>query len=796
MEVTADEAGSRAYETETAESAGQKARSLPFEQVLGLVPESSRITSEIVRQLFSASPVGIGAAVLCALICTYVERAAVPLGDLLAWVILFLSVALARVGLVIAYQRSYSRESPSCHDWLRWLRMTAMGTGLTWGLAAILLFPPDDLPRQMILTAFLAGAAAAGALSNSADAVGASGFAICVIAPFVTHMLVREGDFYKVQGVFGLLYLGYIIAMIREVSRRTRENLVLRFEAAHREETLQLSTEQYRLLLNHLAVGVLHYGTDYRISYCNERLPGILRTSMESLIGRDVRRLSDRMILSTLERAMKEGVSVRYEGYHHATLGEFCGWISLVATPSRDGRGNIIGGVAIVEDITEHHTSQDEIRRLVFSDMLTGLPNRRMLLDRLKQALITCGRTGNYSALLFVDLDNFKTLNDTRGHDVGDQLLKQVAVRLTDCVRPSDSVARFGGDEFLVLLDDLRGDAEQAAARARKVGEKILAALNQTYMLSLSEHYCTASIGATIFGDRPVNEEELLKQADLAMYQAKAGGRNTLRFFDPMTQSAIAAQSALEADLRVAIRDRQLVLHYQPVVDSSRQVIGAEALVRWNHPARGLITPNDFIGVAELSGLIIPLGRWVLQTACAQLASWACRPERADLTLAVNISALQIRQADFVPEVLAIVQQCGADPKRLKLELTESLFVDDVEDTIAKMTALAAKGIGFSLDDFGTGYSSLSYLKRLPLDQLKIDRSFVSGLESDDSDASICAATIGLAHNLGLKVVAEGVETDVQCYFLNTVHRCDFLQGYFFGKPLPLDEFEQHLNQV
>ena len=756
----------------------------------------AQIAEEVTRQLASAAPAAIGAAVLCALICMYMQRAVVPLGDQIAWLCIFLAVMLARATLVAVYRGSHAKASVAPEVWLKWFRISAISTGMAWGLAGFLLFPASDLPHQLILLFFLAGAAAAAVLSNSADSVGATGFAICIVAPFIVHMLAREGDLYKVLAAFGVVYLGFVFAMIRAVSRSTRQNIVLRFEAMDREEALKTSTEQYRLLLNHLAVGVLHYDRNYFITYCNERLTQILQANKKTLLGRDLKALSDPMIPATLQRAIADGVSVRFEGYHDAALGDFRGWISLVATPSRDGRGNIIGGVAIVEDISEHHASQEEIRRLVFSDALTGLPNRRRLLECLEQASATCRRTGKFSALLFVDLDNFKTLNDTRGHDVGDQLLKQVADRLTDCVRPTDSVARFGGDEFLVLLEDLPGDAAEAVARARKVGEKIIAALNLPYLLGAYEHYCTASIGAAIFGDRPIAEEELLKQADMAMYQAKAAGRNALRFFDPKSQSTIAAQSALEADLRTAIRDGQLALHFQPVVDGARHIVGVEALVRWQHPTRGLVAPADFIPIAEATGLIVPMGHWVLQSACALLARWAKRRERADLTVAVNISALQIRQSDFVAQVLEVVQRTGAIAKRLKLELTESLFVDDVEDTIAKMKALSALGIGFSLDDFGTGYSSLSYLKRLPLDQLKIDKSFVMNLEQSDSDASICAATIGLAHNLGLRVVAEGVETDVQLYFLNTVHHCDFMQGYYFGRPMPLDQFEDYLDGV
>ncbi|WP_295456629.1 bifunctional diguanylate cyclase/phosphodiesterase [uncultured Thiodictyon sp.] len=446
--------------------------------------------------------------------------------------------------------------------------------------------------------------------------------------------------------------------------------------------------------------------------------------------------------------------------------------------------GDKLGSVVTLTDITQRKAAEEQIERLAFYDPLTRLPNRRRLLERLHQAVETGARSRRPGALMFIDLDNFKVLNDTLGHDVGDLLLQQAAGRLLDCVRESDTVARLGGDEFVVMLEGLGERAEAAAAKAQDIGVKVLAALNEPYQLADHRCHSTASLGITLIADHQTPVEDLLKQADLAMYQAKAAGRNTLRFFNPDMQAALEARSALETQLRDGLRDGQFLLYYQAQVDDAGSLTGAEALVRWQHPQRGLITPYEFIPLAEETGLILPLGHWVLESACGQLAAWAHQPQRAHLTLAVNVSARQFRDPGFVDQVRTALAASGADPHRLKLELTESLLLEDVTDTIAKMTALKSLGLGFSLDDFGTGYSSLSYLKRLPLDQLKIDQSFVRDALDNPNDAAIVRAILALAPNLNLTVIAEGVETQAQRAFL-IENGCRAFQGYLFGRPGP-----------
>jgi diguanylate cyclase (GGDEF)-like protein len=458
--------------------------------------------------------------------------------------------------------------------------------------------------------------------------------------------------------------------------------------------------------------------------------------------------------------------------------------IQITERPTPEG-----GLVIIYHDVTALRQASAEIESLAFYDPLTNLPNRRLLMDRIQQTIAASVRSGQYGALLFLDLDHFKNLNDTQGHEVGDMLLRQVAERLKTCVRRVDTVARLGGDEFVVMLPELSTNSDEAAANARRVGEKILRRLNVPYRLGASTHHSTPSIGATLLGGALQPTVDLLKQADIAMYQVKSQGRNALCFFDPQMQVAISARAQLEGDLQTALSGRQFVLHYQPQFHLDGRIVGAEALIRWNHPERGLIAPGGFISVAEESELIVPMGHWVLRTACEQLATWEGDARYRHVQLSVNVSARQFRQRDFVARVVEVLRETGARPHLLKLELTESLVLDNVDDTIAKMGMLKTKGVRFSVDDFGTGYSSLAYLTRLPLDQLKIDQSFVHNLGVRHTDDVIVQTIIGMARNLELDVIAEGVETQAQRDVL-AEYGCQLFQGYLLGRPTPVAALE------
>lgn len=529
----------------------------------------------------------------------------------------------------------------------------------------------------------------------------------------------------------------------------------------------------------------------------NQAFTDITGYTADDCIGQTPKLLSSGRHDASFYAAMRESIerSGIWQGeiWNRRKNGEiFPEWLTISAV--RDGDGVVTHYVSALTDMSAHKAAQEEIRHLAFYDALTGLPNRRLLHDRLRVAIASSGRTERQGALLFIDLDNFKTLNDTLGHDMGDRLLQQVGLRLSSCVREGDTVARLGGDEFVVMLENLGERPEEAAGQSRIVGEKILSVLNRPYQLPGHDYHNTPSVGITLFGGQQVGIDELMKRADLAMYEAKASGRNALRFFDPRMQAVVTARAEIEKDLRAAIERQHFFLAYQPQVDASGQVIGAEALLRWQHQQRGTVSPAEFIPVAEETGLILPLGLWVLETACAQAALWAARPGRERFTVSVNVSARQFRQANFVDQVLAVLARSGAHPRNLKLELTESMLLDNVQDIIAKMSALKARGVGFSLDDFGTGYSSLSYLKQLPLDQLKIDQSFVRDLLTDPNDEVIARTIIALARTLGLSVIAEGVESFEQQDAL-AAQGCLAYQGYLFSRPLALADFEAFLRR-
>ena len=451
--------------------------------------------------------------------------------------------------------------------------------------------------------------------------------------------------------------------------------------------------------------------------------------------------------------------------------------------------------IAFMKNITDRKAADEEIQRLAFYDPLTNMPNRRLLMDRLQHAMATSLRSGLKSALLFIDLDHFKTLNDTLGHDIGDLLLKQVAQRLSSCVREGDTVARLGGDEFMLIMEGLSERLVDAASQTELIGKKILSNLGKPYRLAGHLYRSTPSIGATVFDEKQTSMEELMKQADIAMYQAKKSGRNTLCFFDPEMQVSVQAHAALESELRQAIERRDFQLYYHVQVDGANRILGAEALIRWIHSERGLILPADFIPLAEETGLILPIGEWVLETACAQLKLWQQDELTRNFVLAVNMSARQFRQAEFVAQVRAAIRRHAIDPRLLKLELTESLLLHDIEDIISTMNALHDVGVLFSLDDFGTGYSSLQYLKRLPFDQVKIDQSFVRDIVTDPSDKAIVKTIIAIAHTLDLEVIAEGVETGQQLKILQSMG-CTNFQGYLFSKPVTPEMFEAILKQA
>ena len=571
-----------------------------------------------------------------------------------------------------------------------------------------------------------------------------------------------------------------------------RESSVLGWLAETQQRLAKLELRQYKAIVDSTDDAIISMTMDGIIRSWNQGAEKIYGYRAEEVIGQSMDLLipEDRANEeSELIARIAQGERVdHFETVRRCKNGALIN-ISATISPIMDEKGVVIGASKIARDITRSKEAELEIHRLAYYDPLTQLANRRLFIDRLEHALSAAQRSQQFFAILFIDLDNFKTLNDTRGHDVGDLLLKQVAQRLESCIRTSDTVSRFGGDEFVVMLENLGARGDEAADRVERLGEKILRALNAPYQLAGYKHHCSPSIGVTLSNGQATTSEMLLKQADLAMYQSKAAGRNTLRFFDPEMQETVNRHAQLDRDLREAVASDQLMLYYQVQVDAQGQATGAEALVRWNHPERGLVPPDEFIPRAEETGQILKLGQWVLEAACRQLARWARSPQTQHLSLAVNVSIHQLRQTDFVTQVLETLKRTDAPTHRLKLELTETLLASHIETIIAKMDALQAHGVRFSLDDFGTGYSSLSYLKRLPLDQLKIDRSFVKDILTDPNDEAIARMVVVLAESMDIEVIAEGVETQAQRDRLQALG-CHAYQGELFGKPLPVKDFE------
>ena len=616
-------------------------------------------------------------------------------------------------------------------------------------------------------------------LDREEDSLTAEAFCGALYDGRGAHILIKGSPLHDQNGnVVGA------IESIRDIS-----------ELKQAEYALRESEQRYKGIANNLPGIVfqlyLKYDGDLGFNYLSDRADGIfgIGYDLQDLFARFCDNIAkdDRENFNlSLEAAIFAAGDWEFEGKYIRPDGETM-YVKIVSQCTRMPEQLLYNGIIL--NITDRWQAQVRVGELAFFDQLTGLPNRALLLDRLRQVITASSRSGSHGALLFIDLDNFKTLNDTLGHDMGDQLLQQVAQRLTACLRAEDTSARFGGDEFVVMLTNLSADLITSASQAELVGNKILSDLNRPYRLKEITYTSTASIGVTLFCGNRTKIEVLLRQADIAMYKSKDSGRNAMHFFDPDMENVVMKRAVLEKDLREAIRQGQFQLYYQGQMDGTR-LTGVEALIRWMHPTRGMVSPLEFIPLAEETRLILPLGKWVLETACAQLSAWAGNPETSRFTIAVNISAHQFHHAEFVAQVLEILERTGADPGRLKLELTESLLVTKIDEVIEKMFALKARGIGFSLDDFGTGYSSLSYLKRLPLDQLKIDQSFVRDVLVDANDASISKTVIALAQNLGLGVIAEGVETPEQRDFLAR-SGCEAYQGFLFSRPLPVERFEE-----
>lgn len=570
--------------------------------------------------------------------------------------------------------------------------------------------------------------------------------------------------------------LGYLgIAADISVRRKLEQDLRIAAIAFESQAAIMVTDDQQRILQVNPAFTEL---TGYSAEEAIGQTPKLLKSGRQ-----------EADFYQAMWQSLHVGGHWQGEIWNRRKNGEvFPEWLTISGV--RNAQGKLSHYVSTFSDISNLKVAESEIHHLAFYDPLTTLPNRRLMLDRLDKACAASKRSGQYGALLIIDIDHFKTLNDTLGHDVGDHLLVEVARRLQSCIREGDTAARQGGDEFVVMLEELGIEAEGAGVQAETVAEKIRHELAQPYLLNGdTEYFRSASIGISLFIGQEKTTDILLKQSDIALYKAKDSGRNAIRFFDNAMQVALDERAELEAGLRRALVRGELQLHAQPQVDTDRRLIGVEALLRWQPPGKPMVMPGSFIPLAEETGLILAIGAWVLDMACSRLSQWAADPRSREWFIAINVSARQFRQADFVSQVASALARYDVNPGLLKLELTESMLLDNADDVVGKMQALRAMGVQFSLDDFGTGYASLAYLKRYPFEQLKVDRSFINDITTNPDDAAIVRAIIAMGNTLRLSVVAEGVEETPQYDYL-IQHGCRFFQGYLYGKPMPFAEFE------
>lgn len=578
---------------------------------------------------------------------------------------------------------------------------------------------------------------------------------------------------------------GGIVCVFRDITEK-RQHLA---DIVHGKAQLQAT-------LDALPDELLEVGLDGQCFQCHTPRNAASALNVAQPVGRTLTELlptdGANAVMASLREAYVSGFAKGRQFERRAAQGT--SWFEVSASRKPVGEGADARFIVILRNITETKSATREIEHLAFYDTLTSLPNRRLLLHRLQACIDNNARSHRQGALLFLDLDDFKRVNDAHGQPIGDEMLRQVAARLQSVLAEGGTLARLAGDEFVILLENLSHDHALALLHTRAVADHVLAQIAEPFMLARSAHHSTCSIGACLFGGEQRSLEDLLKQADIAMYYAKSSGGNAVRFFEPAMKTTVTARATLDSELHVALKERQFVLHYQPQVNRQGQVVGVEALIRWQHPVRGMVPPAGFIELAEQTGLIVPIGMWALEESCRQLERWSQDPGYSHLQISVNVSARQFRRDDFADEVRNVLIRTGAHPSRLKLELTESLLHDQVSETISKMKSLAAIGIQFSMDDFGTGFSSLSYMAQLPLNQLKIDKFFVHCIGINPKVELIIQTIIGMAANLDLEVVAEGVETGAQLAFLHT-HGCNLSQGYLFGKPMTLAQFEAQLKR-
>ncbi len=774
------------------------------------------VRAQQIALLFRQLPAALTATLLIALIVVGVTWPVADATLLLSWLIVVCALTGHRALLV----RRFAASAPSAEQMVPWLRSFFVGTllsGIVWGAGGVLL-AGQNLIHQFFFGLLLAGLAA-GAVSTLSSYRGVyAAFLLPSMVPFAVRMALYLDPVHVAMASMMLLFVALMLGISARIHSTIAESLRLRFRnlglvdtlsatkenleeanaALQREigdhrkaqEILMKSEQKLRLHAHQAPLAFIEWDLSFRVVEWNPAAESIFGYSRQEALGRHAANLiaAERGCdtIATLWKRLlidKHSAQVTVENRTKQERNIVCEWYY---TPLVDAQGRVLSVMTLAQDVTANREAQEQLNYLAYHDELTGLPNRSLYNDRLSQAMIEARRQGRYVGVMLLDIDNFKMVNDTMGHEAGDELLRDIGKRLSVCLRESDTVSRFGGDEFGLVLADM-GDPRDAIF----VAQKILDSFAPPFFVGGRELFVGPSFGITIFPVDSNDLDGLVKNADSAMYHAKAQGRNNFQFYSVELTARVQSRLDMETSLRRALERREFLLHYQPKFSlETGEMTGVEALIRWQHPELGMVPPHDFIGIAEENGLILPIGEWVLRAACQEVKRWHDEG-LAQVKLAVNLSTRQFRQNRLKETLAGVLAETGFDPRFLEFEITESGMESSAEVSEV-LGELKAMGISISLDDFGTGYSSLSYLKRFPIDALKIDRSFVRDIPEDLDDAAIVRAIIAMSRSLRMKVIAEGVETEEQQQFLRA-EGCDEIQGFLPGRPVPPEELLQRL---
>lgn len=740
--------------------------------------------------IFQLIPISIHTNLLMGILITLYLQDKAESFALTIWLSLFIAITIIRDITYFLYRR-YSPGRQKLFYGLNFAQMIV--SSLIWGLSGFVVLSPIPSENTLLIISLL-GVVMAGSSSLSSDWKMMYTFIFLIMGPFTVRILTLDSEYYRMIALFMLIFYGLINFIAYRINRLVSRNLG--FEEAHRDMMDQLKDREarFRSIFEHAPSGIFYYNSDLIIYDCNEKFSALSNASKEKFLNRKIDHLLDEEILTALREPFKGRVGT-YEGHYSSARSDVSLWISLICSPLKDDEGNITGAVGITQDRSAVHRIEEKMAYMAYHDSLTSLPNRLLLKDRINQALLQSGRHNHHGAILFMDLDNFKAINDSLGHNIGDILLVQVAARISGLLRDEDTVSRVGGDEFVIVLPKLHEEEQASIAASGLVAEKIHKALSNPFELSDKTLYTSTSIGIVLFSKGEGSIDKLLKNADTAMYEAKKEGRSSTHFYNREMNLAMKNRLAMENYLRHAAPRGELIPYFQPIHGSGKgEVKGAEVLLRWVHPHMGLVSPGEFIPLAEETWLILKIGEWLIEEICRLLKGWLDGPSAPFDYLSINISVKQLQQKDFSTMILEKMKAYGIPPSMVVLEITENVLVGNFDKVSDNIAVLRAEGIRFALDDFGTGYSSLTYLKKLELDIIKIDRSFIRDICTDRGDASLVKAILTIARDFGFKVIAEGVETDEQKALLTSMG-CRHFQGYYYSRPLPPGEFREYLDR-